>query len=205
VARDVVARAMGDAAVVSVSGYLPLYGRIVTSLVDDQIGSFFIAFFLVFGIIGLFLRSWRLLIVAIVPNVLPVGLVLGAMGFTGIRLDIATMTIAATILGIVVDDTVHVLYRIRLGLTRGGTVDEAIGEAIHTAGLANVVSNFVLMLGFLILSFATVKTVAYVGLLSCFAVGGAMLADLVLVPPLARAVLRPQGLALARPRTGELP
>ena len=179
--RDVV----GSDAAVSVTGYLPLYGRIVQSLVDDQIASFFIAFFLVFGIIGAFLRSWRLMVCAIVPNVLPVALVLGVMGWTGIRLDVATMTIAATILGIVVDDTVHVLYRIKLRLAAGDTIDDALAEAVHTAGSANLASNCVLMLGFAVLAFATVRTVGYVGLLSCIAVFGALIADVVLVPPLA--------------------
>jgi multidrug efflux pump subunit AcrB len=95
------------------------------------------------------------------------------------------MTIAATILGIIVDDTVHTLHRLKLRLAAGDTIQVALQDAAHTAGAANFASNVVLIVGFSILAFASVKTMSYVGLLSAIAIFGALLADMVLVPPLA--------------------
>ena len=68
-----------------------------------------------FGLLALLFRSIRVAALAVPANLLPVLFVLGLMGVLGIRLDVATVTIAAIVLGLVVDDTVQFLYRFRAG------------------------------------------------------------------------------------------
>lgn len=187
-ARTIVAAAVGAAGEVSVTGYLPLYGRIVSTIVDDQVASFLVAFLLIFVAIGLYFRDARFVVLAAVPNLVPVAVVFGAMTALGIRLDVATMTVASTILGIVVDDTVHTLHRLRGGLREGLGLEDAIGRALRDAGVANLTSNLVLIAGFVVLAAAPVKTVSSVGVLSAIAIAAALATDVVLLPPLARIV-----------------
>ena len=188
----------GTGVTVSLTGYLPLYARIVHALVDDQLVSFGVAFVGVFLLLGVFLRSWRLLLVAAVPNLLPIAGVLGVMGFCGVALDVATITIAATILGVVVDDTVHTLHDVRTRLawlpptddTPARAVDDAILQASRTVGRANLAGNGLLALGFLVLVAASARSLVLVGALSATAVLLALVADLVVLPALASLVLR---------------
>ena len=120
---------------------------------------------------------------------LPVVVVLGFMGHAGIRLDIATVTIAAALLGIIVDDTVHMLYQLRDALSKYApskwdTREEALREVARHSGLAIVSTSFVFCLGFGVIAFAGLKSVAYVGLLISVGVATALVADLVLMPAL---------------------
>ena len=96
--RDAAQEAAGTRAEVRVSGYLPLYAQIIEHVVEDQVRSFSVAFLLVFLVVSLALRSWRFALVAIPPNLLPVCILLGVMGFAGIHLNIATVTVAAVVL-----------------------------------------------------------------------------------------------------------
>jgi len=183
----------GTGATVSLTGYLPLYARIVHALVDDQILSFGAAFIGVFVLIGLFLRSRRLLVLAALPNLLPIAGVLGLMGWRGIALDVATITIAATILGVVVDDTVHTLHHLRRTLGVGpwsrAVVEAAVLDAARGVGRANLAGNALLAAGFLVLVAASAKSLVLVGGLSATAVLLALIADLVVLPALSSLVL----------------
>lgn len=193
VTSTVVTALAGTGATVGLTGYLPLYARIVHALVDDQLVSFGAAFVGVFLLIGIFLRSRRLVLLAAVPNLLPIAGVLGLMGISGIALDVATITIAATILGVVVDDTVHTLHHLKHRLGPGpwgqADVDAAILDAARTVGRANLAGNGLLAAGFLVLVAASAKSLVLVGALSATAVVLALVADLVLLPALASLVL----------------
>lgn len=81
------------------------------ALVRTQISSFGSACLIIFGCIGIFLRSWRMMLVSIVPNVLPLGVVFVAMACWGLPLDPATVMVASVALGIAVDDTAHSTLR----------------------------------------------------------------------------------------------
>lgn len=183
-AQSLVQQAMSDRAVVQVSGYLPLYSQIVQQLLKDQLSSFALAFVVVFLLVGMVLRSWRFTLIAIPPNVMPVAMVLGAMGFWGIRLDVATVTIAAAVLGIVVDDTVHILYRLKGAIREGLALEAAFRAIARSSGVAVVSTSFIFCAGFGVIALAQVKSVAYVGLLTAVAVVVALVMDLMLVPAL---------------------
>ena len=183
---------VGTGATVRLTGYLPLYARIVDALVLDQVRSFAAAFVSVFVLIGLLLRSRRLMLLAALPNLVPIAFVLGLMGFLSIPLDVASVTIAATILGVIVDDTVHTLFHLRRGLRAGLSPNEAIVRASTSAGRANAWGNGLLLAGFLVLTFASARSLVLVGGLSAVAVAIALIADLLVVPALAAVVLKPR-------------
>ncbi|MBK5096332.1 MAG: MMPL family transporter [Gemmatimonadetes bacterium] len=174
--------ASGGQAEVSLSGYLPLYSQIIENVVADQVKSFSLAFLMVFLVVSLALRSWRFALVAIPPNVVPVAILLGFMGFAGIRLDIATVTVAAVVLGVIVDDTVHILHRLRRELDTGVDLDTAMRAVARASGLAVISTSLVFAAGFFVISLAASDAVGRSGLLMSIAVLAALVTDLLLLP-----------------------
>ena len=103
------------------------------------------------------------------------------MGLTGIPLDVASATIASVILGLVVDDSVHLL--------RPADRQESIGAlkiAASHAGGTLLMTSLILAGGFLVLGLAEIRSIAWFGVLTSFAVIVAILTDLLLLPALVR-------------------
>ncbi len=105
---------------------------------------------------------------------------LGVMGYLNVTLDIATATVAAIVLGIAIDDTIHLL--VQFNRDRDKALKIAIMDSFTHVGCAIIVTSIVLILGFLVLVFASVKTVFYFGLLTAIAVLAALIGDLILLP-----------------------
>jgi predicted RND superfamily exporter protein len=162
------------------AGYSPLYTRIVDELVWSQVRGFSVAILLIVLLLGVWMRSWRRIALALPANVIPVGLTLGLMGFTGIPLDVATATIATVILGLVVDDTVHILQP-----AAGRGLADSMRIAVSRSGGTLLLTTTVLALGFLVLGYAEIRSVAWFGFLTGFAMIVAILTDLLLLPALA--------------------
>ena len=179
-----------SSATLSFGGYLPLNWTLVSRLVQDQVQSFLIAFLLVFSVVAIALRSWRLLIAAVVANCIPVLLTFGVMGAFGIRLDIATVTIAAAVLGIVVDDTIHILWAIRRELSEERDIEQTLLAAYRVSGSAIARTSLVFTLGFLVIAVSDVNSVAAVGGLTAVAVAAAFLTDICLLPVLVKWMYR---------------
>ena len=181
-ARATAHAAAADRAEVSLSGYLPLYSHMIEQVVDDQVKSFSLAFLMVFLVVSLVLRSWRFALIAIPPNLLPVVILLGVMGIVGIKLDIATVTVAAVVLGVIVDDTIHILHRLRRELAAGADLDTAMRAVARASGLAVVSTSLVFAAGFFVISLAGSDAVGNSGLLIAVAVLAALVTDLMLLP-----------------------
>lgn len=167
---------------VEVTGYLPLYVTMMDYIVRSQLSSFGLAFVLIFGLIALLFRDLRLAALAVPANLVPILLTLGAMGWLGVRLDVATVTIGAIVLGLVVDDTVQFLYRYRHERGRGADVRTATEATVRAVGRSLVVTALVLALGFSVLGFAQIRSVSYFGLLVALALGTGVFGDLLILP-----------------------
>jgi predicted RND superfamily exporter protein len=159
--------------------------RIIQHITDAQVRSFAIAFFLVTVVLMLLLRSFKLGLLAMVPNLLPATMTLGFMGLVGIRLDVGTVLIAAIAIGISVNDTSHIMFRFKHELAAGAvSPEDAVRRMMLKTGRPVVASSLILMAGFGVLLFASVKSVSYFGLLSSATIASALLADLVITPAL---------------------
>jgi predicted RND superfamily exporter protein len=119
-----------------------------------------------------------------IPNVVPVLVALGAMGFFDITLDYNKATIASIAIGIAVDDTIHLMsrYRLEFGIHRNYAV--ALREAMQDVGRAVVHTSVALVLGFLVLCLSELRSQAYYGVLLAASLTTALVADLFLLPPL---------------------
>jgi uncharacterized protein len=176
--------AFGRADAVEASGYLPLYVRITEYIVRSTISGFASSIVIVFLCMAPLVRSVRGMAAAIPVNVLPVLLVFGLMGWMGIPLDIATATVGAIVLGIVVDDTIHNLHHYQTERSAGMSSAAAAADTVRSAGRGMVLTSAVFASGFAVMIAAGTKSISYFGLLATLAVVSALAADLVLLPAL---------------------
>lgn len=187
------ARQLGDQARLEVAGYLSLYVRIVDTITRAQVRSFGIAFALVAIVLMLLLRSVRLGLVAMVPNLVPALSTLGLMGALGIRLDVGTVLVASLAIGISVNDTSHLMFRFARDIRLSpGDPAAALERSLRVTGRAIFASSIVLMLGFGVLAFGSTNSIRIFGVLSSATVGFALIADLVLTPALLALVYSPR-------------
>jgi predicted RND superfamily exporter protein len=168
----------------SVTGLVPLLLRTPEYMVQSQISSFLLAFSVILLLVFPFVRSWRVGLPALLANIVPLVVVVGVMGWLGIAIDIASIMIASIALGIIVDDTIHFLYRYRACRGSGLTVRDAIEQTYQVVGIPMVVTSVVLVGGFLILTPSAFQPTSVFGLLSAVTIATAFVADLLLLPAL---------------------
>ncbi|MFP6641361.1 MAG: efflux RND transporter permease subunit, partial [Myxococcota bacterium] len=146
--------------------------------------SFPIAFGIVFLLVSVFLRSWKLGLAAMVPTLLPVVVVLGAMGWIGMSLDVARSMLAAVVIGIGVDGAIHLLAHYKVRRQEGDDTHAAMRAALQHTGRAIVTTSVALALGFLTLMMSAWQTVASFGFFVAIAIMGALVATLFVLPAL---------------------
>jgi predicted RND superfamily exporter protein len=125
-----------------------LLAQMSRALVHNQVSSLACAVVMILGTITIALRSWKMGIVAAIPNLLPTVMIFGLMGWLGIELSAATTMIASVALGLFVDDTIHLLYLYRQEKKTGRRTFDAIEYALHHAGRAVIFTSLILTLGF---------------------------------------------------------
>jgi hydrophobe/amphiphile efflux-3 (HAE3) family protein len=168
-------RITGDAYVASVT--LDVFIR------DLFYSLFFAAIIIFFLMAGLF-RSIRIGLISMIPNTLPLVCTFGYMGMQGINLNSTTVIIFAIGLGLAVDDTIHVLARFREEIGRHDSPRQAIRQTYFGAGRAIVLTSVLLLLGLSVLQFSSFVPTVQFATLTSVTILGAILGDLLLLPPL---------------------
>ncbi|HQP44618.1 MAG TPA: MMPL family transporter, partial [Thermoanaerobaculales bacterium] len=143
-------------------------------LVSSQLRSLGFACVVIFVVIALGLRSWRLGLLSLPPNVLPVIIIFALMAVTGIPLDAATVMVASVTLGISVDNNIHLLTDFRRERWLGGSRRLAAGRAADQVGAAMVVTTATTCIGFFSLCLSAFVPIREFG----FLVGAAMVIGL---------------------------
>jgi predicted RND superfamily exporter protein len=180
--RGIAAVTLGKVARVTPAGYQPLYAGIVRYVTRSQVDSLLMSFGLVFVLVWLFLRDAKLAALTVVPNLFPVLVMLGAMGWLGIYLDTATASIAAIVLSICTDDSIHFIHAYRHHRQLGLSPDGARQATVAHVGPAVVLAGGVLFCGYAFMMLGSLKTVQLWGLLTAIAIAAAMFGELVLFP-----------------------
>ena len=169
---------------VQLTGEFSIHRDWIRDVQATQFRSFPIAFAIVFILVSIFLKSWVLGLASMVPTLLPVVVVLGAMGWVGMSLDVARAMIAAVVIGIGVDDSIHLLSQYALHRKKGGAAHEAMRGALQQTGRAIVTTSIALSLGFLTLMMSAWQTVASFGFFVAIAIMGGLVATLLVLPAL---------------------
>ena len=132
----------------------------------------------------LFFRSLPLALIALVPNLLAAGMVLGVMGLAGIPLDIMTITIAAIVLGIGVDDCIHYVHRYKKEFPRDRNYRQTMYRCHGSIGRALYYTTVTVVVGFSMLTLSNFNPSIHFGLLTVLAMTVAVIGALLLLPRL---------------------
>ena len=130
------------------------------------------------------LRSLRLAVAALIPTVLPIVVTLGTMGWIGMSLDVGRAMIAVVLLGIGVDDSIHILSHYQIQRRAGEGPRAAIRAALLHTGRAVVTTSLALSLGFLTLMGSAWQSIASFGFFVAIAILAALAAALFVLPAL---------------------
>jgi predicted RND superfamily exporter protein len=129
-------------------------------------------------------KSPKLILIAMLPNILPLFMITAVMYFIGIDLKIVTALIFTVAFGITVDDTIHLLGHLKLELDRGKSTAEALKETYLTTGKSIILTTVILFSGFIALAFSEFASSYYFGLLLSLELLFAVIVDLTLLPVL---------------------
>ena len=163
---------------------LVLYNNVLQSLFSSQIltlGAVFLAIGLMFWVL---FRSLSLALLALAPNLLAAAMVLGTMGLMGIPLDIMTITIAAIVVGIGVDDCIHYIHRFRVEFAKDADYHAAMHRSHASIGRAMYYTTVTVVIGFSLLMLSNFTPSLYFGALTVMAMVAAVAGALLLLPKL---------------------
>jgi len=164
------------------TGLFVLLAHLIESLLRDQIVSFFLAAIGIVLAMSLAFRSVWIGIASLLPNLFPIVLVIGGMGWVGLPVNIATAMIASVSMGLTVDSSVHYISGFRRARRRGASVREAIQETNSDVGRALVFANVALVVGFSVLTLSHFIPLIYFGILVSVAILGGLVGNLLLLP-----------------------
>lgn len=184
-----------DSTRVTVTGMGALWMKLVNYITRSQIRGFLLAFVVIAAMMCFVFRSVKIGLLSMIPNLSPVFLTLGAMGWLGIPLDYVRLLIGTIAIGISVDDTIHLVTRYVHEYRRSGSYEEALFESMREVGRALLITSVVLVAGFLVFLPSILDTLVTFGLLVSGTIFVALVADFLLMPALVLTV-RPFGESL---------
>ncbi len=167
-----------------VTGVAALWLKLVGLIVTSQAQGFLVAFFTIAAFMCGLLGSVKTGLICMVPNLIPVFLTLGVMGWMEIPLDYSKVTIAAVAMGIAVDDTIHLVLRFRHEFSLCGQYSKALRAALIDVGRALVITSISLIAGFQVLQLSVMDSSATQGILLSTTILAALIADFLLMPAL---------------------
>jgi len=164
------------------TGYFVLLANLIQSVSQDQWLTFAIATVGVAICLSLAFRNWKLVAIALVPNIIPGFLVLGVMGWSGLKINMGAAMIAAVSMGLTVDSSVHYLTEYLFERSRGATMRAALDHAQQGVGKAALLSTLALMVGFSVLCTSDFIPTVYFGYLVNLAMLGGVAGNLLILP-----------------------
>jgi predicted RND superfamily exporter protein len=176
-----------------ITGGQVLVSRTVNAISGAQGQSLALAFVVIYAALALVFRSWRVGLLALVPNALPIAFYFGVLGWSGISLNLVTGLVACLALGIAVDDTIHFFMRFRAQRPLHASAGEAAVASLRAVARPVTVTSTALCLSFLALTSAELRDPAQFGALSAATLGFAWLSDVFLTPVLAAASVPEHG------------
>jgi predicted RND superfamily exporter protein len=167
-----------------VTGGAVLFTRVFQAVIYSMASSYVFTLAVITPLMVLLIGNLRRGLLAMIPNLLPVYLVLALMGFAGIPLDASTLLIGGVIVGLAVDDTIHFMHKFGRYLDERGDARFAVHETLATTGSALLFTSLVLALGFAVLLAGYMQNTFWFGLLALTATVIAFVADILLGPAL---------------------
>ena len=161
-----------------VVNYAIMNGKLVWGELKSFVGSFAIILILMSIAFG----SLHISLIAMIPNLAPVVMIGGVMGYFGVSLDMITMTVMPMILGIAVDDTIHFTNHIKHCFEKGLSYKEAILTSYREIGKTMGMTTVILCSMFLVITSSAMNCLSRLGYLSVIGLASALAADYTLTP-----------------------
>ena len=167
-----------------INGFAVVFAQLNNFILETQFKSFFAAFFVAFLCLWIFIKSLKTTLLVLIPNLLPLAVLAIFMSLLDIPLDVTTAMITPIMLGIAMDDTIHLVYKYRKSKTVTGSPELRINTAMHYTGGALVSTTIALVGGFLIIGSSATPSVRDFGLLCAVTVAIALITDIFYLPAL---------------------
>ncbi|MCP5017929.1 MAG: MMPL family transporter [Ketobacter sp.] len=175
---------LGPGYSVTITGLIPLLGSTLNSVIHSAAQAYVIAIIVISLIMIVLLGNFKLGLISMFPNILPIAMVIALMQLNGVPFDMFTILIGSIAIGLCVDDTVHFMHHFGRYRERGCDTKEAISRTLHSAGRAMLVTSIVLCSGFLVLTLSELNNFTHFGVYSALCIMLALLADFLLAPAL---------------------
>lgn len=167
-----------------VNGFSVVFAQLNNFILETQFKSFFAAFFVAFLCLWYFIKSFKTTILVLIPNILPLAILAIFMNLLDIPLDVSTAMITPIMLGIAMDDTIHLVYKYRRSKAVRGSAEQRMDKAMHYTGSALFSTTIALVAGFLIIASSAVPSVRDFGVLCAVTVAIALITDVIYLPAL---------------------
>jgi predicted RND superfamily exporter protein len=169
---------------IKITGAAHLVDRNNEYMVTNMTQGFLFSIIVIALLTYLLHRSWRMVLVFILPNFIPLLIIAGIMGFAGIELKAATSLVFSIAFGVATDDTIHFISRLKIELGYGKSLIYAFKRTYFETGKPIVLTTFILMGGFISLMISDFQSTFYFGFLICITIIIAVIADFFLLPVL---------------------
>jgi len=167
-----------------INGQTVMFAHMQHDVTDTLINSISLAVVLISFVMLLIFRNWKMLPLFIIPNILPILLVVGVMGWIGINIDLGVAIAGAIIIGVAVDDTIHFMLKYIEARKRGDSFEVSMNYVMSYAGSAILFTTFILSVAFLVFMFSDFNPNYNFGIVTSSALIIAVLVDLVALPAL---------------------
>lgn len=170
---------------VIITGKPSVFQKGTKYLLDNLLSSLLFAFALTGGLVAIMFRSFKMVLVSIIPNLLPLLMTAGLMGFLGIPLKPSTLLVFGIAFGMSVDDTLRFLAQYRLELSRNDwKIKKSVFATFNDAGISMFYTSIVLFFGFSVFMLSSFGGTVALGGLVALTLSFGMLSNLVLLPSL---------------------
>lgn len=167
---------------VHLTGMAVMYNNMLQSLFRSQILTIGVVFFAILLMFIVLFRSFKIALIALIPNIISASFILGIMGWAGIPLDLMTITIAAISIGIAVDNSIHYTHRFIDEFEQRKDYWASVNACHSSIGQAIYFTSITVTLGFGLLALSSFIPTIYFGVLTGFAMLVALFANLSLLP-----------------------
>jgi len=175
---------LGDEVEITPTGLGMLFGRTFSIVNPTLARSYAIALAIITPLMVLLIGNLERGLLAMVPNLIPIWMVLGLMGWLDIPLDNSSLMIGSIIIGLAVDDTIHFMHKFQRYYADIGDARLAVRRTLETTGAALLFTSVVLASGFAVLMLSYMNNTSEFGMLACFGAVTAFLADIMVSPAL---------------------
>ena len=167
-----------------INGFAVVFAQLNNFILQTQFRSFFAAFFVAFLCLLVFIKNIKTTLLVLIPNILPLAILAILMSWLNIPLDVTTAMITPIMLGIAMDDTIHLVYKYRKTKKNLANSEIRMDKAMHYTGSALISTTFALVAGFLIIASSATPSVQDFGLLCAVTVAIALITDIFYLPAL---------------------